>query len=234
MDRIVQLQHWLYAGAVNALNAMQHAGIADAPALLAAAFGFGMLHALLSGHGKAVLATYYAGSGGLAGALASSVLLIATHVGSAVLLVLSGVVVLQRTIGGAGRAPNLEHFSQGLIVAMGLWLLWRALRPHSHGAVGSTSALALVTGLVPCSLTTFIITYAATRGLVAQGLLLAAMFASGMIVTVAAFPIFAVLLRGGVTRVLERNERWRGRLGHGLEIASAVAIRALGLLQMAR
>jgi nickel/cobalt exporter len=75
-----------------------------------------MLHALLPGHGKSVLASCYAGDGRFLGALGSSTILILTHVGSAVVLVLSGFVILQRTIGGAGRAPTLEHASQALIV----------------------------------------------------------------------------------------------------------------------
>jgi nickel/cobalt exporter len=68
----------------------------------------------------------------LSGGARLSTILILTHVGSAVVLVLSGFVILQRTIGDAGRAPALEHASQALIVLVGLWLLWRAFRPHSR------------------------------------------------------------------------------------------------------
>ncbi len=103
-----------------------------------------------------MLASCYAGDGRFLGALGSSTILILTHVGSAVVPVLSGFVILQRTIGGAGRAPTLEHASQALIVLVGLWLLWRAFRPHSHDHDASGPALALLTGLVPCPLTTFI------------------------------------------------------------------------------
>jgi nickel/cobalt exporter len=173
MGTIFELQRWLYTGALEALNAMRTAGVAGLPALIGAAFGFGMLHALLPGHGKSVLASYYAGDGRFQGALGSSTIMILTHVGSAVVLVLSGFVILQRTIGGAGRAPALEHASQALIVLFGLWLLWRALRPHSHDHDRSGPALAFVTGLVPCPLTTFIMTYAVANGLVASGLILA-------------------------------------------------------------
>ena len=47
-----------------------------------------------------------AGNGRIAGALGSSAILILAHVGSAMVIVLSGFVVLQRTIGGAGRKGN--------------------------------------------------------------------------------------------------------------------------------
>jgi nickel/cobalt exporter len=52
MGTIFELQRWLYTGALEALNAMRTAGVAGLPALIGAAFGFGMLHALLPGHGK--------------------------------------------------------------------------------------------------------------------------------------------------------------------------------------
>ena len=81
-----------------------------------------MLHALLPGHGKSVLASYYAGDGRFLGAIGSSTILILTHVGSAVVLVLSGFVILQRTIGGAGRAPALLGAPLAVIL-LGLWPL---------------------------------------------------------------------------------------------------------------
>jgi nickel/cobalt exporter len=74
--------------------------------------------------------------------------------------------VLQRTIGGAGRAPALEHASQVLIALVGGYLLWRALRPHTHDHSHSGPVLGFVTGLVPCPLTTFIMSYAASHGLI--------------------------------------------------------------------
>jgi len=229
METILDLQRWLYGGALDALKGLPTIGVMGLPALIGAAFGFGMLHALLPGHGKSVLASYYAGDGKLVGALGSSIVLIVTHVGSAVLLVLSGYVLLQRTIGGAGRAPALEHASRILIVLVGLWLLWRAFRPHGHNHGRSGPALAFVTGLIPCPLTTFIMTYAVAHGLLVSGLVLSGTFAAGMVVTVAAFPLLAVVLRTRMVPWIARTERLRERTGHVLEIAAAFAVTMLGL-----
>lgn len=228
MGTAIDLQRWLYGGALDALNALRTIGFAGLPALLGAAFGFGMLHALLPGHGKSVLASYYAGEGKMLGAIGSSAVLIATHVGSAVILVLAGYVVLQRTIGGAGRARALEQASQTLIVLVGLWLLWQTLRPHAHQHGRSGPALAFVTGLVPCPLTTFIMTYAVAHGLLAAGLALSGTFALGMIVTVATFPLLAVLLRTRLLPLLTRTERIRDRTGRLLEAGAALAVILLG------
>ena len=229
MNTLVELQRWLYFGAVDALQALSTAGLSSLPVLIATAFGFGMLHALLPGHGKSVLASYYAGDGHVWGAVGASAVLIATHVGLAIVLVLGGFAILQRTIGGAGRAPVLEHLSQGLIVVVGLWLLWRAFWPAAHHHGQSGVALGFVTGLVPCPLTTFIMTFAVAKHLVAPGLLLAATFAIGMITTVAVFPLLAVLVRSRLLPLMLRTEAWRAWIGRGLEIGAAIAVTLIGL-----
>ncbi|MFG1375111.1 hypothetical protein V5F32_23295 [Xanthobacter oligotrophicus] len=234
MGTLLDLQRWLYSGALDALNALRTVGIAGLPALIGAAFGFGMLHALLPGHGKAVLASHYAGDGRLLGALGASTVLILTHVGSAVLIVLGGFAVLKNTIGGAGRAPMLEQASQVLIVVVGLWLLWRAVRPHAHDHDRSGPALAFVTGLVPCPLTTFIMTYALAHGALMSGLVLSGTFAAGMVVTVASFPLLAVLLRTRLLPLLARTEVLRARTGHVLEVGAALAVILLGLWPLVR
>lgn len=229
MEAIFDLQRSLYSGAIVALHDLPATGMAGLPALVAAAFGFGMLHALLPGHGKSVLASHYAGDGRWVSALASTTILIVTHVGSAIVLVLTGFIVLQRTIGGAGRAPIVEHASQLLITVVGLSLLWRALRPHAHGHDRSGPVLAVVTGMVPCPLTTFIMTYATAHGVIVAGLVLSAMFAAGMTVTVAAFPLLAVMMRARLLPAMVRSESWRKRAGGSLELASALAVTACGL-----
>ena len=227
LESIFEVQRALYAHAAQALNSLQVGGAGALPSLAAAAFAFGMLHALLPGHGKSVLASYYAADGRWRGALGSSLLLIFTHVGSAVVLVLSGYAILRHTIGGAGRAPMLEHVSQILIVLIGLWLLWRALRTH-HPHDQSAPLLAIATGLIPCPLTTFIMTYAVAHGAVKWGLLLAALFAAGMTFTVALFPLTAVFARTGLLRLIARTEATRNRFAVGLEALAAILLIVLG------
>ncbi|MBN9448879.1 MAG: ABC transporter permease [Bosea sp.] len=234
MEWLASLQRGLHADALAALKALPDAGLSGLPALLGAAFVFGLLHALLPGHGKTLLTARFAGSGKLSGALAASVIVIVTHVGMAIILVLSGAAILRKTLVGAGRAPALEQFSNGLIVAVGLWLLWRAMRPHQHETTGSGPMLAFVGGLVPCPLTTFIMSYAVMNGLVGAGLLLSGAFASGMIITVVAFPLLAVLFRARLVALLDRTDGWRRHAGFGLEIAAALAIVTLGAWPLLR
>lgn len=229
IDWAISFQRGLHTQALAALKALPDAGLGGMPALIVAAFSFGMLHALLPGHGKSLLAAYYAGEGRWRGALLSSAILIVTHVGSAIVIVLTGAAIIQRTLVGAGRAPVLERSSQVLIVLVGLWLLWRAFRPHQHDHGRSGPALAFVGGLIPCPLTTFIMAYAVANGLVLAGLLLSATFASGMIMTVVAFPLAAILLRNRFVALLARTDGLRRQFGFWLEIAAALAVTAIGL-----
>ena len=52
--------------------------------------------------------------------LTASVILVLTHVGSVVVLVLTGLIIIRGTIGGAGRAPEFETASAAFIVLVGL------------------------------------------------------------------------------------------------------------------
>lgn len=234
MDSILDLQKWLYTGAMDALDAARLAGAAELPALVAVAFGLGLLHALLPGHGKSQLASHYAAEGRPAGAVGASAILIVTHVGLAIVLVLTGHAVTTRGLIGAGGAPVLERASQALIVLVGLWLLWRALRPHRHNPERSGAVLGFVSGLIPCPLTTFVMTYAAAKGAIAVGLVLSAAFAAGMIATVAAFPVLAVAARGRVRAALARAGRWTAAVERLLAVAAALTVVTLGLWPLLR
>src|SRR5688572_7228904 len=106
-----------------------------------------------------------------------------THVGSAVILVLAGVAVISRSVAAGGRAPEFETTSSILIILIGLYLLARLLFAQGHRRTKDGKFLALAAGIVPCPLTTFILTYALVKGRLAVGL--AAVFGMllGVIVT---------------------------------------------------
>ena len=88
--------------------------------------------------------------------------------------------------------------------------------------------LAVVTGLVPCPLTTFIMSYAVLNDRTALGVVVAGALAIGMVTTIGAFAISAVLARARLVRFLDRSESWRGWAVRGLEFFSAGAVVALG------
>lgn len=228
---MIEIQRWLYGGATTALK--DFAAGPDFGTLLAGlAFAtvFGFVHALMPGHGKIALVSYYLGHPTrIIGSILTSAILILTHVGSAVVLVLAGFTVIRSTLGGAGRAPAFEAASAGLVIVIGVWLFVRALRqPHNHHEADSR-VLAFATGLVPCPLTTFIMVYAVANGSVGAGLLMALALALGMIATIFLFVGCTIMLRERTLRFLAHSAPTRERLGRMLEAASAAAVIAFGL-----
>lgn len=86
--------------------------------------------------------------------------------------------LVSRTITQAGRAPLLETISHSLLVAIAVWMIWRAIRPaRAHERPG---LFAVAAGLVPCPLTLFMVVMATSMGSPEVGLV----FALAMLVRV--------------------------------------------------
>lgn len=229
---MLDLQRWLYAEAGWQLKGLAN-GIGPLTLLTSISIAalFGLVHAFMPGHGKTVLVSYFLGRPAkVAAGLSASIILVLTHVGSAVMLVLTGFMVIRSTIGGAGRAPEFETASAAFIVLIGIWLLYNAVRHRDHDSPSTDGrVLAFATGLVPCPLTTFIMVYAVSNGIIVAGLLLTAGMVVGMVTTIAIFAVAAVLLRGRIVHLMERSARTRERFGQALELIGAAAITGFGL-----
>lgn len=233
MDWLIAIQRWLYGGMAEGMRGT--VDLSGLPTLMAAAFLFGVVHAFMPGHGKTVLVSYHLGRPGrIADGLQTGTLLAITHVGIAVVFVLAGVAVISRSFGAGGRAPAFEAASAALIALIGLLLVMRAVWPPEHQAARDGKILAVATGLVPCPLTTFILTYALAREKLAIGLAAVGGMLAGVIVTLVAFAVAAVVARGRFMVLLSRTEGWRHKVGWGLELASALAVLILGLVMVMR
>jgi nickel/cobalt exporter len=233
MNWLIDLQHWLYQGMGAGLKSA--GDVAALPAMLASAILFGALHALMPGHGKSVLVSYHLGrEGRLSDGLLTGVVLAVTHIGSAIIFVMLGIAVISRSLAAAGRAPAFETASAILIVATGAFLLWRALRPHEHAYTGDGRMLAFVTGLVPCPLTTFILTYAIAKHELAVGFAAVGAMALGVIATLVSFAVAAVFARGWLIDFLARSETLRLRVGRVAELAGSCAVIVIGLAMLNR
>jgi ABC-type nickel/cobalt efflux system permease component RcnA len=71
-----------------------------------------------------------------------------------------------------------------MVALIGAFLLWRSTRDDHQVHERGGRTLAFVTGMIPCPLTTFIMSYALARGLLAAGLAVTAAMALGMIATI--------------------------------------------------
>jgi nickel/cobalt transporter (NicO) family protein len=232
MDWLIALQRWLYGGMSDGVKSA-----ADLPgvlSLISIGFVFGLVHALMPGHGKSVLVSYHlARPSRIAEGVATGTLVALTHVGSAVVFVMAGIAVISHSFADGGRAPAFEVLSATLITVIGAFLVFRALQPsHEHRHSQDGRKLAVVTGLIPCPLTTFILTFAIAHNKLAAGFVAVAGMMAGVIATLVSFAVAAVIARERFMHALERSETLRQRFGFWLELAGAVAVLGLGLVML--
>jgi ABC-type nickel/cobalt efflux system permease component RcnA len=235
MQTFLSIQRWLYSGMSEGLGAIAGGDPRAIFLAMAAAVLFGAVHALMPGHGKTVLVSYHLGQEArpLEGFINGAILAI-THVGLAVVLVLAGFAVISRAFAYGGRTPQFEFASGVLIALIGAFLLWRSLSHRHQVKATNGRALALVTGMIPCPLTTFVLSYALARNVLAAGLAVTAAMTVGMIGAIGSIALLAALARGRFMALLARTEPVRRRIGMGLEIGGALAVLGLGLLLIAR
>lgn len=227
MNWMIATQKWLYGGMTGGLKAAS--GVPDFAAMMFAAFLFGSVHALMPGHGKSVLVSYHLGhpSRLLQGA-ASAALLAFTHVGLAALLVLGGVKIISVSLAAGGRAPAIESISAAFVFLIGVVLFVRALRPHRHEHSNGSGMLAFAAGLIPCPLTTFMLTYAIANDRLTTGLAAVSAMLAGITLTLAAFAILAIVFRERLAPALERSGHMTARAAFWAEVLSAAFIMIIG------
>jgi ABC-type nickel/cobalt efflux system permease component RcnA len=235
MNTLVELQHWLYGGMASGLGDVAGGDARAIVAAMAAAVLFGAIHALMPGHGKTVLISYHLGQPSkLMDGIANGAILALTHVGLALALVIAGFAVISRAFAYGGRTPQFETASGLLIAVIGAFLLWRSLRSDHHAHTKDGKTLAFVTGIIPCPLTTFIISYALARGMLAAGLAVTAAMTVGMIATIGGIALAAAFARERFMGLLNRTEGWRHRVGMVLELGGSVMVLVFGLWMVLR
>ena len=235
MDALVAIQHWLYSGMASGLGQVAGGDAWAIFAAMAAAVLFGALHALMPGHGKTVLVSYHLGQPAkLREGLANGAILALTHVGLAIVLVLAGFAVISRAFAFGGHTPQFEIASGALVALIGAFLLWRSIRHDHQVHERDGRTLAFVTGMIPCPLTTFIMSYALARGLLAAGLAVTAAMALGMIATIGGSALAAAFARDRFIGVLSRTESWRYRAGRVLEVGGSVLVLVFGFWMVLR
>ena len=196
---------------------------------------FGAVHALTPGHSKTLLASYLIGSRlALLRGFAVSSVLAATHVMSSVLIALFAVHLLTRTLGGAGRAPLAEDISRGLLVLIGAWFVFRALRGQTHHPKQEGIAVGFIAGLVPCPLTLFVMVTALARGVPTAGLMFAASMFLGIGLTLGLVAAFAIFGRNVATTLMTRHGVSIALVARVLDGLAGVLLVGLGLRELIR
>jgi nickel/cobalt transporter (NicO) family protein len=223
--------------------------------LFAAAFGWGALHALSPGHGKAMVAAYLAGSHGRprhAVALGATVTL--THTAAVFAL---GLVTLAASeyVLAEDLYPWLGVASGAMVVAIGFWVMrsrfhrWRAARAgaghghhhhhHHHHAPRDGDApirarellgLGVSGGLVPCPSALVVLVAAISQHRVGFGMALIVAFSLGLAATVTAVGLATIWGQRLVRRVRPERALFGGRFSGALPALSAGLIVLVGVL----
>jgi len=179
------------------------------------AFLYGVFHALGPGHGKTVIVGYFLGRGGSVGrGLAMAGWISFSHIVGAILIVGIAHFIFSHSL----LTPVEENWwlrltSYGAILAIGLFMLARALaghghlhshghdHPHDHDHDHAHHArrrreqqlLAIAAGFLPCSGAVLILLFAFGNGMLMIGVLMTLTIAVGMGLTLAALGIASLL-----------------------------------------
>ena len=214
--------------------------------MLLAAFGWGALHALSPGHGKAMVAAYLIGTRGTSrDALVLGATVTVTHTIGVFALGLVTLGLSQYVL-PEQLYPWLTLVSGLLVVAVGASVLRSRLRrshghaPHAHGhAAGQHThshvdrrgilGMGAAAGLLPCPSALVVLLAAISQHEVALGMLLIVAFSLGLAGTLTALGVAVVHAR----RLLPPRLA-AGRLAALLPAFSAVVVVVLGLVLAAR
>ncbi|CVK19301.1 nickel/cobalt transporter [Sporomusa sphaeroides] len=162
--------------------------------LLFMSFIYGIVHAIGPGHGKSIISSWIiAQQRKLSTVIFVSGLAAAAHALSATLIVGGTYVLLGKfaTVSTQKLNVYLQIAAAILIIGMGLAMLIRLVHgrfSQSRSDLGqalpspweSPSVVALSIGVVPCPVTSVVLIFCLTLGLIWQGLLLVLSFAAGM------------------------------------------------------
>lgn len=203
--------------------------------LLLAALGWGAVHALSPGHGKAMVAAYLVGTRGRPRhAVALGAIVTLTHTAGVFAL---GVVTLalSQYVLPETLYPWLNLVSGVLVVAIGAAVLRAHLRHrrahahhhHHHHAQepGTRGLLAMgaAAGLIPCPSALVVLLGAVAQGQILLGMLLIVAFSAGLAATLTALGLAVVLASRAVEHV-----HVPARVVAALPAASALLIVAVG------
>jgi ABC-type nickel/cobalt efflux system permease component RcnA len=229
----------------SSLIGRDHLGPLVILASLAAAFFWGMAHALSPGHGKTIVAAYLVGQRGTPWhAAALGAIVTATHtIGvfalGLVTLALSAFIVPEQLY------PWLNLVSGVLVVAIGATVFRSRFRHrghthdhHSHAprpgpgtgpSRRSLVAVGITGGLLPCPSALVVLLAAISLHRVAFGMLLIVAFSAGLALSITGIGLVAVY-----AKQIFKRASFEGRLVRLLPAASALVILAAGLAMTAR
>jgi len=259
MPVLLRLQIWIRTLFESGMSAIAENGSPKAMlSALLLAFAYGAVHTFGPGHGKAVVISYFIGTGGsLRRGLIMGGRIAVFHVLSAVVVVFLLDFAVRQTTGAAPsdyRAIRLGSY--GLIVLIGAIMLWKAVAAyqshnsegahvhhHDHGghahagclACEASAArngggwLAAAVGVVPCTGALLVMLFGLANDLIVPAIIMVAAISAGMAVAMSAIGIAALLGRGWAERRFATDLASSVRFDIGTQFAGATFVLVIGL-----
>lgn len=256
---LLRLQIWIRTLFESGMSAIAENGSPKAMlSALLLAFAYGAVHTLGPGHGKAVVISYFIGTGGsLRRGLIMGGRIAVFHVLSAVVVVFLLDFAVRQTTGAAPsdyRAIRLGSY--GLIVLIGAFMLWKAVAAyqshnsegahvhhHDHGGHGHAGCvaceasaarngggwLAAAVGVVPCTGALLVMLFGLANDLIVPAIVMVAAISAGMAVAMSAIGIAALLGRGWAERRFATDLASSVRFDIGTRFAGATFVLVIGL-----
>ncbi|WP_209598150.1 DUF3299 domain-containing protein [Ruegeria sp. HKCCSP351] len=256
---LIRAQIWVNTLFTSGMSEIGKDGSAQAILLaVLLAFGYGALHTLGPGHGKAVVISYFVGTGGsLRRGLAMGARIAIFHVASAIMVVFLLDLAVRQTTGAAPSDYRMIRLlSYSLIVAIGAVMLWQAIRSmrqqtpeavqhkhdhhhadHAHGACAGCNAhearggggwIAAAVGVVPCTGALIVMLFGLANDLIWPAILMVVAISAGMAVAMSALGVAALWGRGWAERRFASDQPTRERFAKGARLAGAICVLVIG------
>jgi ABC-type nickel/cobalt efflux system permease component RcnA len=120
-----------------------------------------------------------------------------------------------------------------LLVAIGLWLIFRAIRakPHLHGEGIATGFIA---GLIPCPLTLFVMTLALARGAPEAGLAFSVSMLLGVAAILGAVAVVSAVARSSLAHVFAHHGTALAGVSRVMDALAGIALTSIVLFELSR
>lgn len=258
----MRLQVWVNTLFTERMSAIAEGGSSHALLIgVLLCFVYGAIHTLGPGHGKAIVVSYFVGTGGsLSRGVVMGLRIAVYHVLSAVAVVfLLDFAVRQAT----GAAPSdyraIRLGSYAIVVMIGAVMLWQAVsatlrqraKPdghthvHTNGghagcaacSVGATQQgsgwVAVAVGIVPCTGALIVMLFGLANDLIWPAVLMVVAISAGMALAMSAIGVSALLGRRWAERGILRDAVHRRRFANGARLTGSASVLTIGAVLFA-
>jgi len=216
MDILVRYQQSLNSSISAKLKGLEKDGsFSTFLVVLSIAFLYGILHALSPGHGKMMFSGWVVHSRKkFSKIVLTSIAGTFAHTLSATLLVLIGWLVLKQVVNTEGELRWWLGITAGTtMLLVGLYTIYRHIHSlknpeEQHHRRIRSGFIVFIMGLMPCPLSTMIMLFSISLGLIWQGLIVVLFFSLGMAVTFLILGLLVWILRERILSIERSRLLW--------------------------